>query len=101
MIQFANPGFLFLLLAVPIIVWLSLKRRQMSLRFPSTAIFVGLPVGRVRVARWIGSGVWGLAFSLLLIALAGPRWPDSGTRLPTQGIAIMMVVDASGSMAER
>jgi Ca-activated chloride channel family protein len=40
----------------------------------------------------------GLAF--LVMASAGPRWPDKGTRLDTEGIAIAMVVDVSGSMAE-
>jgi Ca-activated chloride channel family protein len=42
----------------------------------------------------------GLALVLLIIALAGPRWPDERTRITTDGIAIMMVVDVSGSMAE-
>jgi Ca-activated chloride channel family protein len=37
---------------------------------------------------------------LLIVALAGPRWPDLRTRVSTEGIAIAMVVDVSGSMAE-
>ena len=36
----------------------------------------------------------------LIIALAGPRWPDLRTRIATEGIAIEMLVDVSGSMAE-
>jgi Ca-activated chloride channel family protein len=42
------------------------------------------------------------AAGLLLLtgALAGPRWPDLRTRIATEGIALMMVVDVSGSMAE-
>ncbi len=36
----------------------------------------------------------------LVLAVAGPRWPDEGTRLDTEGIAIAMLVDVSGSMAE-
>jgi len=40
----------------------------------------------------------GLGF--LVLALAGPRWPDAGSRIPVEGIAIAMVVDVSGSMAE-
>jgi Ca-activated chloride channel family protein len=35
------------------------------------------------------------------VALAGPRWPDLRTRVATEGIAILMVVDVSGSMNER
>jgi Ca-activated chloride channel family protein len=38
---------------------------------------------------------------LLIIALAGPRWPDLHTRIETEGIAIVMLVDVSGSMGER
>jgi Ca-activated chloride channel family protein len=34
------------------------------------------------------------------VAWAGPRWPDLRTRIATEGIAIAMVVDVSGSMAE-
>ena len=37
---------------------------------------------------------------LLVIALAGPRWPDQGSRIPTEGISIAIVLDASHSMAE-
>jgi Ca-activated chloride channel homolog len=42
-----------------------------------------------------------VGIAALVIALAGPRWPDPGTRLPAEGIAIVMVLDVSGSMAER
>ena len=41
-----------------------------------------------------------LGLLLLIVALAGPRWPDLRTRIATEGIAVMMVVDVSGSMAE-
>jgi Ca-activated chloride channel family protein len=45
----------------------------------------------------IGLRAAGLLF--LILALAGPRWPDRGSRITSEGIAIEMVVDASGSMA--
>jgi Ca-activated chloride channel family protein len=40
------------------------------------------------------------ALVALILALAGPRWPDLRTRLPTEGIAIVILVDVSGSMGE-
>jgi Ca-activated chloride channel family protein len=43
----------------------------------------------------------GAGLLLLIVALAGPRWPDLRTRITTEGIAVMLVVDVSGSMAER
>src|SRR5262249_6758402 len=38
---------------------------------------------------------------LLVMALAGPRWADAHTRLATEGIAIEIIVDVSGSMGEK
>jgi Ca-activated chloride channel family protein len=42
-----------------------------------------------------------LILVLGIVALAGPRWPDERTRLRTEGIGLMLLVDVSGSMAER
>jgi Ca-activated chloride channel family protein len=36
-----------------------------------------------------------------MVALARPRWPDEQTRIPTRSTAIMLVLDVSGSMAEK
>jgi Ca-activated chloride channel family protein len=36
----------------------------------------------------------------LVLALAGPRWPDPGSRIPTEGVALAVVLDVSASMAE-
>jgi len=38
---------------------------------------------------------------LLIVALAGPRWPDPASRIPTEGISIAMVVDVSESMSHK
>jgi Ca-activated chloride channel family protein len=43
----------------------------------------------------------GLAFVALLVACAGPRTPDEQTRLPAEGIAIVLALDVSGSMTEK
>jgi Ca-activated chloride channel family protein len=47
--------------------------------------------------------LWGrtLTFVLTILALANPRWPHSGSRIPTEGITLVIVLDISGSMAER
>src|SRR5262249_31245594 len=54
-----------------------------------------------RFIHYVSAGARGLALTALVIALAGPRVPDQQTRLPTEGIAIAMLVDVSGSMAEK
>jgi Ca-activated chloride channel homolog len=101
MLQFANPAFLLLLLTVPALLWWWLRRRGTALRYPDTGLLAGLPVGRSRVARWGGAGMRAGALLLLVVGLAGPRLPDMRTRLATEGIALQLLVDVSGSMAER
>ena len=101
MSHFANPGYLWLTLAVPPLLWWWLRRRRNALRHPAAAELTRLPAGKARIARW-GPGVLrSLALFLLVVALAGPRWPDLHTRIETEGIAIVVLVDVSGSMAER
>jgi Ca-activated chloride channel family protein len=101
MFHFAAPWFLLLLLAVPPLAWLCLRRRDDALPHPSLRLFAGLAVGRSRLARYGGLTLRLLALACLAVALAQPRWPDLRTRLDTEGIALMMVLDVSGSMAER
>jgi Ca-activated chloride channel family protein len=101
MFHFASPAYLLLLLALPPLAWLHLRRRRAAVPHPSLALFTGLAVGRAPVVRYGGLLLRLLSLALLAVALAGPRWPDLRTRLDTEGIALMMVVDVSGSMAER
>jgi Ca-activated chloride channel homolog len=95
-----HPLALLLLLAVPPLLWWWRRKGRTALRYPDTGVLRGLPAGRTIVARRGGVALRAAALLLLIVAVAGPRWPDAGTRIPTEGIAIAMVVDVSGSMAE-
>src|SRR5947209_8653073 len=97
---FAHPGCLLLLLAAPLLVYLRLRGRPIGLRYSDTRLLTGLPNRRAWLARWGGALLRASAIVALVIALAGPRWPDLRTRIATEGIAIEMLVDVSGSMAE-
>ncbi len=99
--QFATPACLWLILLVPPLLWWWLRRRRSALRHPAVGALADLPPGRARLARWGPVVLRSLALLLLVAALAGPRWPDWHTRIETEGIAIVMLVDVSGSMAER
>jgi Ca-activated chloride channel family protein len=101
MVRFTEPAFLLLLLAVPLLLWWWLRRRRTALRYPETGWLEMLPAGRSRWAERFGAALRVTALALLVVALAGPRWPDRGSRIPTEGIAIQMVVDTSPSMGER
>ncbi|MGH9677249.1 MAG: VWA domain-containing protein, partial [Candidatus Acidiferrum sp.] len=99
--DFAHPVYLPLLLLVPPLIWSWSRRRKPALRFPAVGEMAVLPRGRARMAQFGGALLRGLALLMLVIALAGPRTPDSRTRIDTEGIAIFFVADVSGSMAER
>jgi len=100
-VDFSSPGLLLLALAVPPLVWWWLRQRRPALRYPAAALLVALPSGRARAARVGGALMRGAALLLIVVALAGPRTPDLRTRIDTEGVAIFMAVDVSGSMAER
>lgn len=90
-----------LLLALPLawLLWHWHRRRFAALRFSGLALVRGLPHGRTRWARIGPLMLWALGLGLLLLSFAGPRVPDPGSRVPTEGISIALVVDASESMS--
>lgn len=101
MLHLARPLYLLLLLLLPLAVWVSRRRGRPGVPHPSLGL---LPAEAVHAAWWVRHGrlvMWIAGLTLLVLALARPRWPDLRTRLETEGIALMMVVDVSGSMAER
>jgi Ca-activated chloride channel family protein len=98
MFHFALPLYLLFLLVVPPLIWWWLRRPRAAVRYPAASLLAGLPSGRAQTARWGGALLRGMALTSMAIALAGPRWPDAATRIETEGIAIMLVVDISKSM---
>jgi len=98
LLTFANPLVL-LLLPLPLLLFFWwLMRRRAALRFSELALFDDLPRGRAPRARVIGAVVRALAMLSLIVAASGPRLPDLKTRIPTEGVAIVIVLDVSGSM---
>jgi Ca-activated chloride channel family protein len=97
---FAYPSLLWLLLLVPPLVWWELARKRLALRFSDAVFYRDIPAGRRPVAHWLGLGFRAGGLGLLLLAIAGPRWPDRGSRIPTEGIAIAILLDVSGSMGQ-
>lgn len=100
MLSFATPEFLWLAPLAVAVAWWWARRRRPALRYADLRLFAGLPTGRAWRARWGGAVLRGLACLALIIACAGPRRPDLQTRLPAEGIAIVLALDVSGSMAE-
>jgi Ca-activated chloride channel family protein len=99
--EFANPGLLLLLPLAVLLGWWWARRRRPSLRYSDTGLLAGLPSGRSRWARWGGAVLRGLTLFSMVVAASGPRRPDLQTRIPAEGVAIVLALDVSGSMAER
>ncbi|HTY64705.1 MAG TPA: VWA domain-containing protein [Acidobacteriota bacterium] len=102
MLHFANPRLLLLLLAIPLLVWRYLRRMrqgQGSLRFSSTMVLEGI---RSSWTVRFGYALWGigiLALALGILALARPQQGTQEEEVLTEGVDIVIALDASGSMA--
>ncbi len=97
-LEFREPMLLLLaLLAIPLFVLA--RRAPGRVVFSSFAV---LPAGaaswRTRLA-WLPDALLALALAALVLALAGPRIGQRHSHIQREGIAIMMVVDTSGSMS--
>jgi Ca-activated chloride channel family protein len=102
MLQFAQPRLLFLLAVVPLLVWLYLRRVRRgegSLRISSTISLEGVrPTWTVR-ARHALFGLEMAALALAIVALARPQKGTEEEEILTEGVDIVIALDASGSMA--
>ena len=97
-LEFREPLLLLLaLLAVPL--FLLARRPSGRVLFSSFAVLPAALGGwRARLA-WLPDALLALALLALVLALAGPRVGERFSRIQREGIAIMMVVDTSGSMS--
>lgn len=98
-LSFATPEFLWLVPLAGFVAWWWSRRGRPAMRFSDVSRFSHRRGPRAVVAAWGGAALRSLACLALVVACAGPRRPDLQTRLPAEGIAIMMAIDVSGSMA--
>lgn len=97
--MFFSPWYFLLLLVVPIVAWrLWSSSRTIAVPFSSTYFALGLQrTWRQRMA-WVPAALTIAAIILVVVALARPREGREQTVVDSEGIAIEMVVDLSGSM---
>ncbi|TWU19640.1 vWA domain-containing protein [Allorhodopirellula heiligendammensis] len=94
-----SPWYLLLLLFVPVLAWrLFSPRRRSAVRFSSLRIAQQMtPTLRQRLA-WLPAALTLGAITFMVLGAARPREGREQTVAESEGIAIEMVVDRSGSM---
>jgi Ca-activated chloride channel family protein len=103
-ITFAEPGFLYLLALVPVIIAFYLFKQQKanaSLRMPGLYSFSGSKRSFRQYLRHILFAFRVLAIILLIIVLARPQETNSFQNVSTEGIDIVITLDISSSMLAR
>ena len=96
---FHSPHFLWLLILVPLVAWRRFARREEgAVSFSSLNWTDALPRTFRQRLMWVPDVLLLIALTLLIIALARPREGRERTVTQSEGIAIELVVDRSGSM---
>ncbi len=97
--EFMHPQWLGLLALLPIIAWWrSRMGSSTALVIPSTMDAAALGKQSRSRAGSVLLGIFLLGLTLLVIALARPRYGSGSSDVEASGIDIMLVVDVSGSM---
>jgi Ca-activated chloride channel homolog len=100
--HFANPNLFFLLLILPFLILLYQRRvrhGQGSLQFSSTTAFEGMRTSWTIYFRHFLFGISMLALILSIISLARPQKGTALEETTTEGVDIIIALDASSSMA--
>jgi Ca-activated chloride channel family protein len=102
MLHLASPWFLLLLLLVPLLTWRYMRRTRNgegSLRFASTMALEGARTPWTVRMRHVIFGFELAALVLAITALSRPQLGVEEEEILTEGIDIVVALDASGSMA--
>lgn len=100
-IEFANPEFLYLLLLLPVLLFVHWKirtRRRTDVKISDLSTLSDYKPSLRQRLGWLPILFRMLAISLIIIALARPRSSSQGTNVTSEGIAIVLAMDVSSSM---
>ncbi|HEY0306458.1 MAG TPA: BatA domain-containing protein, partial [Longimicrobiales bacterium] len=90
---FARPWLLLLLLAIPAWVIWHRRRGERALVFSRASVLRALTTRRVEHIARMPDRLRGLALTLLIVAMAGPRTGSSVVDIDAEGIAIVLTLD--------
>ena len=97
--MFHYPHVLWLLLFVPLLGWRMWRSREtQAISFSSTGFAHAIQSTWRQKLTWLPPALLLLAVAILIVCLAGPRDGRQKTSTSSEGIAIQLLVDRSGSM---
>jgi Ca-activated chloride channel family protein len=98
---FANPGMLYLLLLIPVLVfWYVRRHRQATtdIQYSTLLPFAALKPTLKERTRHLPFILRMAAIALVIVGLARPQTASQGENIYTEGIDIALLLDISGSM---
>jgi Ca-activated chloride channel family protein len=97
--RLAYPLLLLLWLAVPLLVFIRYwPRRRPALTFSDSRLLAGLPTSWAMHARRLLPVLYGIGLALLVLAIARPQKGLQESRVRTEAVDIVLLVDVSTSM---
>jgi len=96
--KFAHPYLLLLLLLIPALLWWRARRRGAAIHFPDSALLAKLPVSLTVRLQPLLNVLYTLGLACLIIAIARPQKGLSESRVNTEGVDIVLLLDLSTSM---
>ena len=93
------PWMLLLLFAIPLVLYLRFSRsRQPALQFSDTSMLHRLPPGWAVLAQPLLPILYGVALASMVVAMARPQKGLAESRVRTEAVDIVLLVDVSTSM---
>ncbi len=96
--RFAYPYLLLLLLLIPVLLWWRARRRGPAINFPDGALLKKLPVSLTVRLQPVLTVFYALGLICLIIAIARPQRGLQESRVNTEGVDIVLLLDLSTSM---
>jgi Ca-activated chloride channel family protein len=97
--QLATPYALVLLIFIPLLWWRQLQQRPVAIAYPTVQTWAEVPRSAMARLRRAMPYLRLLVLVLGILALARPQQGLQAAKVYSEGIAIVMVVDISGSMS--
>lgn len=95
---FHSPQYLWLLLFIPVLIWRRTRVDSPAIEFSHVDPTLWLPKTLRQRLMWVPDALMYLTLIVLIVAIARPRDGRERTVSQSEGIAIELVVDRSGSM---